>query len=180
MLRPFQLLPLSLAFVLHSALAQNADAFVVKRATELRSGPGESSASLGPLPALAPVTRLAGRQGVWMEVKTTQGAVGWLHLFDLTTEANATKSSGASGVLRGVGSFFSSGNRQSGASVQTSTVGIRGLGAEDLTQSRPNLAAVQQLEALRNNADQARSFAADAKLAARAVEALPVPDAPAR
>jgi hypothetical protein len=80
--------------------------------------------------------------------------------------------------LRGISNFFSRGGTQQASSGQTSTVGIRGLGAEDLARSQPNLAAVAQAEGLRLTGDQARSFARDARLATQSVEALPVPPEP--
>ena len=64
--------------------------------------------------------------------------------------------------------------------VATSTLGIRGLGAENLNNAQPNIAAVAQVQALRIDATQARQFAAGASLAVRSVEPLPVPDAPAK
>jgi hypothetical protein len=63
--------------------------------------------------------------------------------------------------------------------VSTSTVGIRGLGAEDLANAQPNLAAVAQADANRANAAQARQFAGGASLSSRQVEPLPVPAPPA-
>ena len=159
------------------ATAQTADNFVVKRATELRVAPGDTSASAGPLAAQTPVTRSASRQGAWVEVRTAQGATGWLHMFDLTSAAAASaEGNAATGALRGLSNFFNRGNAPVQASSGgTSTVGIRGLNAEDLARSRPNMNAVTQAEALRLNADQARSFAADARLSAQAVDALPAP-----
>ncbi len=162
------------------AWGQAADAFVVKRATELRSAPGDASSSLGALPEKSPVTRLAQRQGAWIEVKTAQGTVGWLHMFDVTTAASAATSSsgGAAGALRGISNFFGRGGTQQANSGQTSTVGIRGLGAEDLARSQPNIAAVGQAEGLRLTADQARTFARDARLSSQTVDDLPAPPEP--
>jgi hypothetical protein len=62
--------------------------------------------------------------------------------------------------------------------VATSTVGIRGLGAEDLANAQPNLAAVAQADANRANAAQARQFAGSASLGSRQVEPLPTPAPP--
>lgn len=166
---------LAMCFVTPGVWAQTAETMVVKRATELRGGPGDTTPSIGPLAAQATVTRLTARQGAWVEVKNAQGTTGWLHMFDLGSPAGAGGNF-ATGALRGVTNFFNRGGAGTGtASGQTSTVGIRGLGAEDLARSQPNLAAVMQAEGLRQNEAQARSFAADARLAPQAVEALPVP-----
>ncbi len=173
---------LALAAAAPPVHAQTPEPLVVKRATELRSAPGDSSASLGPLAAQSTVTRLTARQGPWMEVRTPQGTAGWLHMFDLSATPT-TGGNAATGALRSVTNFFSRGSTPAGSGSpggMTSTVGIRGLGAEDLSRSQPNLAAVAQAEGLRQNDAQARSFAADAKLSAQTVQALPVPPAAAR
>lgn len=167
-----------------SAMAQTADNFVVKRATELRMAPGDASASAGPLAAQTPVTRSAARQGAWVEVRTAQGGTGWVHMFDLTPAAgagaaNSGSGNAATGALRGLSNLFNRSPAQA-SSGGTSTVGIRGLSAEDLSRSQPNLNAVVQAEALRLSADQARTFAADAKLVTQAVEPLPAAPVPNR
>lgn len=178
MLRKNLVLTILMTLAASTSWGQAADVFLVKRATELRSAPGDSSPSLGALPEKSQVTRLTQRQGAWVEIKTAQGTVGWLHMFDLTTAASAASSGGATGAFRGISNFFNRGGTQQAGSGQTSTVGIRGLGAEDLARSQPNLAAVTQAEGLRQSGDQARSFARDAGLTPQKVEALPVPPEP--
>lgn len=151
------------------------DALLVKRAAELREAPGDSSRSLAALAARTPVTRSGARQGAWIQVRTPEGASGWVHMFDVGSAASAAPASAGAGALRGLTSFFNKGSVQGGTVTATSTVGIRGLGAEDLARAQPNPAAVGQAEALRQDADQARQFAVSAALASRTVEALPVP-----
>lgn len=166
-------LPLALACML--AQAQPAgEAAVTRRAAELRDTPGETGRSLASLPAQAPVTRLAGRQGAWVQVRSSTGATGWLHLFDVGPAQGAQSGGGASSVLRGVTSLFNRGTPQT-TSTATSTIGIRGLGAEDLANAQPNLPAVTRMEALRQSEDQAREFAARAALASAPVDPLPAP-----
>jgi hypothetical protein len=169
------------ALTSQTALAQSADAFVIKRPSELRSAPGETSPSLGPLAIATPITRLTARQGAWVEVNTTQGTTGWVHMFDMTTAAAAAQSGGSgAGFLRGVGSLFGGKSTQTAANTgATSTIGIRGLGAEDIANTQPNLAAVAQVEGMRVDAVQARRFASDATLTAHTVDPLPVPAPPA-
>ena len=79
------------------------------------------------------------------------------------------------GVLRGVTSLFNRGATGSPSTLPTSTIGIRGLGAEDIANAQPNPAAVSQMESLRADETQARGFAAQAALAPVAVPPLPVP-----
>ncbi|MDB5897489.1 MAG: hypothetical protein JWP41_1091 [Ramlibacter sp.] len=55
------------------------------------------------------------------------------------------------------------------------TAGIRGLEAADLAQAQPNLAAVTQMEAMRQNESEARSFADRSALRPAQVAPLPAP-----
>lgn len=154
------------------------DAAVIQRATELRDAPGTAGASLGQLPAESPVERTGERKGSWIKVRTSQGSSGWVHMFDVGSRASAASASGnaATGGLRSLGGLFGS---NSGSTTATSTAGIRGLEAEDITNAQPNPAAVTQAEQHRVNARQARSFASSAPLQAREVAPLPEPERPA-
>jgi len=154
------------------------DAAVIKRATELRESPAESSASLGALAADSAVARTGERKGSWVKVRTPQGAAGWVHMFDVGAQSGAAPASGnaATGGLRSLGGLF--GGNSGSTTTATATVGIRGLGAEDIANAQPNPAAVSQAEKLRVNADQARQFAGTAALHAQRVEPLPEPPRP--
>ena len=165
------------ATVALTAQAQS-EALFVKRATELRQGPSETTGSVVSLAAQAPVTRLPERQGPWMHVKTEAGQVGWIHMFDVATAAVQTNTSNtASGALRGLSNLFGGGSKTT--TTATSTVGIRGLGAEDIANAQPNLEAIKRAEALRADEAQAKRFASEAQLVARAVDPLPAPQPPA-
>jgi hypothetical protein len=148
---------------------------LTKRATELRETPSDSGRSVAALAAQAPITRLEQRQGPWVQVRDAAGATGWLHLFDIapTTGAAApqgTQGPSGGGFMRGVTGLFA---RPQPMQTGTSTIGIRGLGAEDLANAQPNMQAVSQMEGQRQNEGQARDFAARAKLASQTVEPLP-------
>ena len=155
------------------------DGAVIKRATELRESPAESSASLGALAADSAVARTGERKGSWIKVRTTQGTAGWVHMFDVGAQSGAAATSGnaATGGLRSLGGLF--GGNSGSTTTATSTVGIRGLSAEDIANAQPNPTAVQQAEKLRVNADQARQFANAAALHSQSVEPLPEPPRPA-
>jgi hypothetical protein len=148
----------------------------VKRTTELREAPGDASRSLAALPAEAAVTRLGERQGPWVRVRTAANATGWVHLFDIGTPTGSTGNA-ASGALRSVAGFFSKPAAQR-STTPTATLGIRGLGAEDLAQAQPDPAAVGRMEALRANEAQARQYARAAALTTVPVEPLPAPVRP--
>ena len=156
------------------ALAQT-DTVLVKKATELREAPGENARSLAPLPVQTPVTRLGPRQGPWIEVRTAQGNNGWVHMFDVGSTVPASGGNSATGALRGLSSFFGRSTAAPATTTATATIGIRGLGAEDITNAQPNPEAVTRAEGLRQNAVQARQFGTGASLVALAVEPLPVP-----
>lgn len=155
------------------------DAAVIKRATELRQDPAESSASLGALAADSAVARTGERKGSWVKVRTAQGTTGWVHMFDVGAQAGAAAASSGSGAatsgLRSLGGLFGGGS----STTATATVGIRGLSAEDIANAQPNPAAVQQAEKLRVSADQAQRFASAAALRKQNVEPLPEPPRPA-
>jgi hypothetical protein len=167
---------LVLALASPLALAQG-EAAVTRRATELREAPASSGRSLAALPAQSPLTRLGERQGPWVQVRTEAGATGWLHLFDVGPATSAAGNM-ASGALRGITSLFAKGGPSSAVTVPTSTIGVRGLGAEDLARAQPDPAAVGHMESLRQNENQARAFARAAALRPVAVDALPAPSGP--
>ena len=162
------------------AQAQQGEAAVIKRTAELRAAPSDTGRSLATLPAQEPVTRLAERQGAWVQVQTRTGVSGWVHMFDVAA-AGALPVVGAdsasnplTGGLRNITSLLRGGSAPP-PRVSTSTIGIRGLEAEDLARAQPNLAAVGQMERLRQGESGAREFAAEAALAAANAPALPAP-----
>ncbi len=169
---------LALAAASQWAHAQS-DLVTIKRVTELREAPGDTARSLGPLALQTQVTRLAARQGPWIEVRTAQGTTGWIHMFDAGTAPPAQGGNAAAGALRGITDFFGRGTAQApNRTTGTATIGIRGLGAEDIASAQPNLAAVAQVEGMRLNANQARQFASSASLAQQNVAELPIPVPP--
>ncbi len=151
----------------------------IKRAAQLREAPSESSRSVMPLTLQTSVVRLGEKQGAWIKVSAPDNTQGWVHMFDVTSSASASTSTGNAGTsaLRGITNFFNRGSGQApGSNVATSTLGIRGLGAENLNNAQPNLAAVTQVESLRVNAAQARQFGSAASLVTRTVDPLPLPE----
>ena len=134
---------------------------------------------MAPLEANTVVTRTSERKGAWTKVTTSQGAAGWVHMFDLGPQSGsaAPSSNAATSGLRGLAGIF--GGNSGSTTTATSTVGLRGLGAEDIANAQPNAAAVGQAEGLRVNADQARQFASNAALQPRTVPALAEPARPA-
>jgi hypothetical protein len=167
------------ALLLSTSVFAQTENLLVKRATELRQGPSDSTPVVASLVAQAPVSRLPERQGPWMRVTTAAGQTGWVHMFDVGAPAAASSAgSTASGMLRGLTSFLNRGNTQT-TTTATATVGIRGMSSEDIANAQPNLSALKQAEALRADAAQARKFADESQLAVRTVDPLPEPQPPA-
>lgn len=148
------------------------ETFTVKRDVELREAPQPNAKSTR-LAANAAVTRLDERQGPYRRVRTAEGKTGWLHMFDLQGSApSASAASGTgTGVLRSLGQAFSPANTRSNT-VATSTVGIRGLDADDLANASPNLAAVDAAGQYKASEAQARQFAQRAGFKPRQVADL--------
>ena len=169
---------LAAALLCGGAAQAQTEAVIIKRPAQLRDAPGDASRAITNLPVQTSVTRLGDRSGAWIKVSMADGTSGWVHMFDITSPNNAGSSAGA-GALRTLGSFFNKGSAQTpGSSVATSTIGIRGLGAADLANAQPNVAAVAQADASRADAQQAQRFATLASLNARQVEPLPAPAPP--
>jgi hypothetical protein len=98
-------------------------------------------------------------------------------MFDLGAQAGAAPASGgATSGLRSLGGLFGGSGSTTTA---TSTVGIRGLGAEDIANAQPNPTAVRDAEKLRVSAEQAQRFASASALRTQRVEPLPEPPRPA-
>lgn len=154
------------------------EAFTVKRDVELRTTP-QANAPSTRLPANTTVTRLEERQGPFRRVRTQDGKTGWLHMFDLQGNAPvaAAGSTPGSGALRALGQAFSPSPAPS-STVATSTVGIRGLDADDLANATPNLAAVNAAGQFKVSEAQARQFAQRAGLKPRQVADLDAAQAP--
>lgn len=169
----------STIWISHAAWSQ-ADTVTVKRDAQLRESPTESALSLAALPVQTPLTRLASRRGPWIEVRTAQGQTGWVHLFDVGTVPVAQGGNFATGALRGLTGLFGGGNALAPQTrTATATIGIRGLGAEDIANAQPNLTAVTMMETLRIDAAQAQQFAVTANLIPQSVDPLPAPPRPA-
>src|SRR6478735_3838870 len=179
MIRTHTILRAGLAALLLAGTVHAEEAALTRRALELRASPGDTGASVASLPPQAAVTRLDGRQGPWVQVRSAQGTTGWVHLFDLGPASASGAASGGSGgfmtgALRGVTGLFDGGaQRRTGPAA---TAGIRGLEAEDLANAQPNPAAVQRMASWRASESDARGFAGRAPWRAVAVEPLPAPE----
>jgi len=168
---------MGLALLSAGQWARAQERFTVKREVELRATP-QANAKSTRLPADTTVTRLEERQGPFRRVRTPDGKTGWLHMFDLQGNAPAAASGGTgSSALRALGQAFSPSSTPS-STVATSTVGIRGLDADDLANATPNLAAVNAAGQYKVSDAQARQFAQRAGFKPRQVADLDAANAP--
>jgi hypothetical protein len=161
------------------------DEAVIKRSTALRAQPGDNANSVGHLAANDSVTRTALRQGAWIQVRSTSGVLGWVHMFDVGTPGSAAPAAptdnAATNSMRGLGQVFGG---SSATRTATNTVGIRGLGAGDVSRTTgggPNYTAstnLQQIDGMRVSAEEAHAFALSAAFKTQSVQALPVPAPP--
>ncbi len=152
--------------------AQAQEESVIKRATQLRSEPGAVGAMVADVAAGARITRTSQRQGAWVQVRTESGIAGWIHMFDIGAPL---RESAAADVLRTLGSKVGGG---SSLTVPTATVGIRGLGEGNVSNSvgagdrgGSQSQGLSAADRLRVSADRARVFAASATLVPRRVDA---------
>ncbi len=157
---------------------------VISADTELRKRPYRSAPVVT---ELAKDTRVdvVRRQGYWLKVKLGSDAdpSGWIKLFNLryedtpapaaTTNSKRPASGGFfAGLARGATSLFGSSSRSSSDSHGTSTIGIRGLGAEDLETAGPNPAELRRLMRFTVEEEEAADFANEASLAAADMDYL--------
>ncbi len=162
---------LSLLLLCGLSLAAQADPAHVIRATELKDKPFSDAATVLPLAEKAVVEVLA-REGGWYKVKV-QGKQGWVRMTALRLGDGSAKP-GDSGVGSAL-QFLSTG--RSGSSGVTVATGVRGLDAADITNAVPDAKAVEGMDKLAVNADEARRYAAEQKLSAQQIAYLPDPKA---
>jgi hypothetical protein len=137
--------------------------------TDLKSEPFSDSQTLGSLQSNSAVEILK-RQGGWMQVKPAGGGEGWVKMTSVKLGGGAAGTKGDSGLgeLWNVARSGRSGN--TGVTVAT---GVRGLGAEDLKNAKPNPDAVKKLKSYAVSRPDAESFAGSARLQRQTPEYLP-------
>lgn len=151
------------------AVVALAEPVTLERDSVLRAEPRTDAAEVTRLASGATGIAVA-RQGAWVKVESG-GSAGWLYSFNVRFGAAAGDSgSGAGSVL---GRVF--GPRQQ-INV-TATLGIRGLGEEDLKQARFDAGQLQELDGFAASREQAEAHAGDAGLSANRVEYLTQPPA---
>lgn len=147
-------------------LAARAEPVTLERDSVLRAEARTDSAVVTNL-AKGTTGDAVARQGAWVQIKS--GAVtGWLYSFNVRFGAVNPGGSGAGGAGSALGRVF--GPRQQ-VNV-TATIGIRGLGEEDLKQAHFDEGQMQQLDGYAASREQAAAQAATSGLSATRVDYL--------
>lgn len=159
----------ALAALMLSALATSALAApgTVLRNDKLYTQPSATSAVAGSVAKGASVNVLS-KQGGWLRV-TAGKTTGWMRLLSVRVGGG-----GLGGA--GIGDVVGAATTKSDPSKVVAVAGLRGLNDEDLKQAKFNPEELARLESQGVQGTQARSFAAQAGLAAVKVEMLPKPE----
>lgn len=142
-----------------------ADPVTLERDSVLREEPRTDSGVVANLAKGATGEAIA-RKGAWVQVKSAT-VTGWLYSFNVRFGAVAA-GGGGSGGASVLGRMF--GPRQQ-VNV-TATIGIRGLGEEDLKQAHFDGMQIQELDGFAASPEQAEAHAGAAGLSAGKVEYL--------
>lgn len=142
-----------------------AESVTLERDSPLRAEPRTDAAVVANLPKGSTGDAMA-RQGAWVQIKSA-AATGWLYSFNVRFGAVAAEG-GDSGGGSVLGRMFGPRQRVN----VTATIGIRGLGEEDLKQAHFDGAQIQELDGFAANPGQAEAHAGTAGLSAVKVEYL--------
>lgn len=132
------------------------------RAAELKKEPAIDAETVVELPENTAVDA-AERKGGWVRVKA-RGSEGWIKMLSLRYGSPAAAKKGDTGIVQ---AFNVARTGSSGTQV---TTGVRGLDEKQLANAQPNASELAKLEKFAAAADGAARFAANGKLASRAVD----------
>jgi hypothetical protein len=134
-------------------------------AADLKDEPFVDARTIVNLPVGTAVEILK-HQGGWIQVKPAADSAGWIRMLSVKL-AGASAGKGESGLaeLWNVGRSGRSGN--TGVTVAT---GVRGLGAEDLKNARPDTGAVKKLDGLVVSKPDAEKFAGGGSLKKQSID----------
>ncbi len=149
------------------ALAAHAAPGHIIRPTELKAKPFSDAATLATLAAQAKVDVIV-RDGGWYRVKSG-GKEGWVQMTALRLGDGHAKP-GDTGVGSAL-SFLQTGRADS--SNVTVATGIRGLDSTSMKSAVPNYGAVDGMNRFAVTPEQARKFAAEAKLKSHKIAYVP-------
>ena len=149
----------------------------IVRDTVLRAEASHASAEVMAIPAGTEITPIA-RSRLWVRVSTKSDVpkTGWVRLNYLrgrpaAAASKPSRSNPFAGFSRSVSGFLG-GFRSRGAPrpTQTTTIGVRGLTAEELTAARPNVQALQAVAQYTSSRSAAEKFADSGGLSSRKLD----------
>ena len=152
--------------LLLAASAHAGETGTVIRASPLLAQPYSDAASQGVVRGETGVEILE-RQGGWYRVQADDGQSGWLRLSSI--RLGEAEEEEAGGFWASLFSFTGRANTRTASA----TTGIRGLSEAEIRDAKPDLVAVQRLDAFASDERDARRFAKTLGLATRNVQPLP-------
>ncbi|HEY0635706.1 MAG TPA: SH3 domain-containing protein [Gammaproteobacteria bacterium] len=152
-----------LVLPLMAALPVLAQTATLVRDSDLKSEPFSNASRVTVMKAQQTI-EVSERRGGWYQARTAAGKTGWVRLTAVLLGSGQGK--GDSG-LASTAQFLQSG--RSGSSGVTAATGIRGLDAADVVNAKPDPEAVARLDNLQVGGDEARRFAAEAKLSSKKI-----------
>ena len=150
-------------------LASGQEQAFTMRATELKEKGASDARTVASLPENTAVKVLQ-RAGGWTRVEAS-GQSGWVRAFHLRFPSTVTESSSSGSALGGLTSALGFGRSKTEAS-KTSSIGIRGLTAEDFKNATPDVGALQRMQSYRVDKGAAERFAREARLASVSINYL--------
>ncbi len=182
MLERFRFLVVALVMLSGASLAAT-PGFIVRN-SELRAKPSFSGQVAQRLAPGTTVTLLE-RRGGWRKVQLTANKRGgWVRNYQVragqvpssvvaeTRDDNRGVLSDLASLSRSASGLVGGGDGSSSSSQTTATIGIRGLGAEDLGAAKPDKRQLEQLKKYAASRNGGKSFARSAGLKQRRVNAL--------
>lgn len=121
--------------------------------------------------SLAPKTALEvlKRQGGWLQIKTADGASGWVKMTGVKLDGAGATKSGDSGLANAINVAQTGRSGNTGVTVAT---GVRGLTPDDLKNAKPDPDAVKKLDSYTVAKADAEKFAHNANISKHAVDYL--------
>lgn len=160
-----KLLPVALAGCMLSALVAAADGTLI-RAADLKAKPLLDAATVKALAAETPLS-VIGSDGGWSQVKTGDGAQGWVRMLNVRLKGNAEQSGNVVKNIAEVGNVA-----RTGTTKGTATTGAKGLTKEEISNAVPNMAELKKMENYKSSPAASERFAKNAKLSRKDVPEL--------
>lgn len=143
-----------------ASVAQAADYAQTIRDSELKAGPYSDAKTLASLPVNSRV-EVVKRQAAWTEVKAGNSR-GWVRMLNLRYQTGSGRGDSGLGALFNVA--------KTGKSGSTVTTGVRGLSEEELKNSKPDPAELEEAKRYAADKAEARKYAKSGKLDAQDVD----------